>query len=118
MSYTLGGSTIRPPKSIDEANQTQYAQQKTLSGAVGRDYFGSNKRIWVLKFENCTKTDFDTINTVYQSYLTTGTTQSWVVDETNYTVSSTSVHIDLNRRSFTMPGTDYISDFDLILTEA
>lgn len=118
MSYVLGGATIRPPKSIEEGNQTQYAQQKTLSGAVGRDYFGSNKRIWVLKFENCTKTDFDTINTVYQTYLTSGTVQTWAVSETNYTVSSTNVHIDLNRRSFTMPGTDYISDFDLILTEA
>lgn len=118
MSYTLGGSTIRAPKSIDEGNQTQYAQQKTLSGSVGRDYFGSNKRVWVLRYENCSKTDFDTINTVYQTYLTSGTVQAFVSDETNYTIASTSVHIDLNKRSFSMPGSDYISDFDLILTEA
>lgn len=117
MSYTLGGATIRPPKAIDESNLTQYAQQKTLSGTVGRDYFGSNKRIWTLRFENCTKTDFDTINTVYQTYLTTGTAQTWAVSETNYTISSTSVHIDLLKRAFSIPGTDYISNFDLILTE-
>ena len=79
MSYVLGGATIRPPKSIEEGNQTQYAQQKTLSGAVGRDYFGSNKRVWVLRFENCTKTDYDTINTVYQTYLTSGTVQTWAI---------------------------------------
>lgn len=118
MSYVLGGSTIRPPKSMEEANNTQYAQKKTLSGTVGRDYFGSNKRIWVLHFENCTKTDYDTINAVYQTYLTTGVARTFVVTETNYAISSTNVHLDLNKRGFTIPGLDYISTFDVILTEA
>lgn len=118
MSYVLGGATIRSPQSIDATNMTQYAQQKALSGAVGRDYFGSNKRIWILTFENCNQTDFTAINTVYQTYLTTGTAQTFSSTETNYIIASTSVHIDLQKRSFTMAGLDYISDFDLILTEA
>lgn len=103
---------------MEEKNQTQYAQQKALSGAVGRDYFGSNKRIWTLEYENTKKAAYDTIKTIYDSYLSTGTAKSWEVTETNYAVSATTVHVDLQVRKFTMSGTDYISDFTLILTEA
>lgn len=118
MSYTLGGSTIKAPNSIEETNNTQYAQQRTLGGSIGRDYFGSNKRTWKLSYKNIQKTDFDTINTVYQTYLSTGTAQTWVSTETNYTISSTTVHINLDSRAFSVGGADYISDFTLILTEA
>lgn len=118
MSYLLSATTIRAPHSIEEQNSTQYAQQKALSGTVGRDYFGSNKRIWTLKYDNTKKADYDTINTIYQTYLSTGTAPSWQVTETNYTVSLTSVHMDLQIRKFSMSGADYISDFDLVLTEA
>lgn len=118
MSYTLDGSTIRSPMSIEESNLTQYAQQKALSGAVGRDYFGSNKRVWTLEYANTKKSDYDTINTIYQTYLSTGTARTFASTETNYTVSSTSVHMDLQVRKFNIGGTDYISDFTLVLTEA
>ncbi len=118
MAYLLSGSTIRNPHEIEESNLTQYAQQKTLSGTVGRDYFGSNKRIWTLSYENTKKADFDTINTIYQTYLSTGTAPTWQVTETNYTVNSTTVHVDLQVRKFSQSGVDYISDFNLVLTEA
>lgn len=118
MAYTLDGTAIRAPRALKETNSTQLAQNRTLAGSVTRDYFGSNKRVWSLDYNNVTKTEFDTINTIYQSYLTTGTTKSWVVSETNYTVSSTNVHVDLLVRDFSVPGTDYISNFSLILTEA
>lgn len=118
MSYILSGSTIRAPYSFDEENSTQVAQQRTLGGTIGRDYFGSNKRVWTLDYQNTKVTDFTTINTIYQTYLTTGTTVTWQVTETNYTVSSTRVHIDLLKRGFSVRGTDYLSEFTLILTEA
>lgn len=118
MSYTLSGTAIRAPLTLNEKNLTQYAQQKTLSGSVGRDYFGSNKRVWTLSYENVNATDYATIYAIYQSYLTTGSAKAWVVDETNYTVAATTVHIDLLDRGFKVGGTDYLSDFDLILTEA
>lgn len=118
MAYLLAGSTIRNPQSIDEENSTQIAQNRTLQGNVTRDLFGTNKRIWTLDYENTKKADFDTINTIYQSYLTTGTPQTFQVTETNYTVASTTVHVDLKLRSFRVGGTDYISNFSLILTEA
>ncbi len=118
MSYTLSATTIRSPKTIEESNLTQYAQQKTLSGTVGRDYFGSNKRIWTLNYETTKKADYDTIKTIYNTYLSTGTAVAFVSTETNYSVSSTNVHIDLQVRRFSMSGLDYISDFTLVLTEA
>ena len=118
MAYLLDSTTIRRPITISDTNSTQLAQNRTLDGSVTRDYFGSNKRVWVLEYENTTKTDFDAINTIYQSYLSTGTAKTWQVTETNYTVSSTTVHVDLRQRDFSVGGSDYISDFTLILTEA
>lgn len=118
MSYILAGSTIRAPHDFEESNSTQVAQNRTLSGAITRDYFGSNKRVWTLNYENCKTTDFTTINTIYQTYLSTGTAQTWQVTETNYTVASTNVHIDLIQRGFSIRGSDYLSNFTLTLTEA
>lgn len=118
MSYILAGSTIRAPHDFEEQNSTQVAQNRTLGGSITRDYFGSNKRVWVLSYENTKKTDFDIINTIYQSYLSTGSAQTWQVTETNYTISSTTVHVDLLVRGFSIRGTDYLSDFTLTLVEA
>lgn len=118
MSYLLNGSTIRRPVKLRVSNDSQSAQNRTLDGSITRDYFGSNKRVWVLSYENTTKTDFDTINTIYSSYLSTHTPQAWEITETNYTISATTVHVDLKVREFSVGGADYISDFTLTLTEA
>jgi hypothetical protein len=118
MAYLLAGTSIRSPAQLKETNSTQMAQQRVLSGAISRDYFGSNKRVWVLDYTNTKKADYDTINTIYLSYLSTATAQSWQITETNYAVSATTVHVDLQERGFSAKGTDYISDFSLILTEA
>lgn len=118
MGYLLNGSTIRSPSTFDESNSTQVAQNRTLAGNITRDYFGSNKRVWTLNYENVNITDYTTINNLYQTYLSTGTTQTWQITETNYTVSSTKVHLDLLQRSFGIKGSDYLSNFTLILTEA
>lgn len=118
MAFVLSGSNIKAPNSLSESNSTLVAQQRVLSGAVGRDYFGSNKKTWELRYTNTTKTNYDTINTIYQAYLSSGTAVTWEVTETNYTISSTSVHVDLQERGFSVGGADYISDFTLVLTEA
>lgn len=118
MSYVLNSTTIKSPNSMEEKNSTQYAQQRTLQGTVNRDYFGSNKRVWTLKYENIQKADFDTINTIYQAYLASGTAVSWLSTETNYAISATTVHINLDTRGFSVGGADYISSFTLVLSEA
>lgn len=116
--YILNGTSIRPPTSFDESNSTQMAQQRTLSGAINRDFFGSNKRVWTLNYENAQLSEFTTINTLYTNYLATANAISWQVTETNYTVASTNVHVDLQQRAFRVRGSDYLSNFSLILTEA
>lgn len=118
MAYVLDSTTIRNPYEITEENNTQFAQHKTLDGTVRRDYFGDNKRIWRLVYRNTKKADYDTIKTIYTAYLATATPINWEVTETNYTVAQTEVHVDLVERQFSVRGVDYISDFDLILTEA
>lgn len=118
MSFILDSTTIRRPSSIDEHNSSQSVQHRTLDGSISRDYFGSNKRIWTLTFQNVNATDYGTIRTIYLDYLSSEATKSWEVTETNYTVAETEVHVDLQERGFRVKGTDYLSDFDLILTEA
>ena len=118
MSWLLNGSSIRSPHQFDESNDTQAAQNRTLDGSINRDYFGSNKRVWVLDYQNTKKADYDTIKAIYTSYLSDAVAKTWQVTESNYTISETTVHVDLKERGFSVRGTDYISDFTLILTEA
>lgn len=118
MSFVLNGTTLKGPNSIQEDNSTQVAQQRTLSGAVGRDYFGSNKRVWTLEYRNANPTAYTTIQSIYTTYLSTATAMTWQSTEANYTIAATTVHVDLLTRGFSVRGASYISDFTLILTEA
>jgi hypothetical protein len=118
MAYLLNATSIRAPNSLSVSNSTQVAENRTLSGSITRDYFGSNKRIWTLNYENCNITEFNIINNLYTTYLNNGNVQTWQITETNYPVSSTTVHVDVVKREFSVKGTDYLSDFALVLTEA
>ena len=118
MAYVLSGSNIRRPTSLEVSNSTQLAENRTLQGDVTRDFFGDNKRVWVLNYRNTNSSDFTTINNIYTTYLSSGTLVTWQITETNYTVASTNVHVDLVQRGFSVKGTDYLSDFDLVLKEA
>lgn len=116
--YLLDATEIRSPYEFYETNNKQMAQNRTLDGAVNRDFFGSNKRVWVLDYRNTNVTDFNVIKAKYDAYQANGATMTWQVTDTNYSVSSTMVHVDLVERSFSIRGTSYISDFTLTLTEA
>lgn len=118
MSYILSGTTLRSPSELKEANNTQVAQKRTLDGSVNRDYFGNNKRVWYLSYDNVNSTDYATIKAIHDAYLASSTAVAWEVTETNYTISATTVHIDLVERSFGVKGSDYLSDFTLVLSEA
>lgn len=118
MAYLLDSTTIRNPINIQEQTVDQYAEQKALSGSVNRDYFGSTKRIWIFDYANTKPVDYTTIKTIVDSYKSTGATKTFESTETNYTVSSTLVHLDVVKRQFSVRGTTYISDFTLIMTEA
>jgi hypothetical protein len=119
MAFTLNGTAIKAPQTISETvDNIQYAQQRTLSGSVNRDYFGNNKRVWKLSYTNIQKTYYDVIKSIYDTYTASGTAVTWVSTETNYAISSTNVHVNIDTRGFSVGGEDYISSFTLILTEA
>jgi len=118
MAYILAGTTIRRPTSFAQSNSTQSAQNRTLDGSVSRDYFGDNKKVWRLAYKSVNPGDYATIDSIYQGYLSNPQGVTWQVSETNYTIAETHVHVDLHDRGFSIKGSDYLSDFDLILTEA
>lgn len=117
MSFILAGSQIKNPQEISESNSTQVAVQRTIRGRVNRDYFGDNKRVWKLRYQNIKGSDYTVIAAIYASHLATGAAQTWQVTETNYTIAQTNVHVDLPDRDFSVRGDSYISDVELTLTE-
>ena len=117
MSYILDSTTIRNPNNIEEQIIDQYAEQKALSGAVGRDYFGSTKRRWFFDYANTKPSDYTTIKTIVDDYKSDAVAKTFQSTESNYTIAQTTVHLDLTRRTFNVKGTSYISDFTLVLTE-
>lgn len=121
MSWLLSGTSIRKPNSMSEENSTQVAQNRTLGGSINRDYFGSNKNVFTLTYQNVNYSDWLTIRTIYLSYLSLKTAKTWQITDTNYNgaaSSSLNVHVDMLTRDFNVPGSTYLSDFVLILTEA
>lgn len=118
MAYTLSGTDLRAPTNFSEQQDSLMAQQRTLDGNKHRDYFGTLKRIWVLNYDNVNATDYATIYTLFQSYISADTPLTWQVTESNYIVSATTVHVDLRERQFNVKGSDYLSSFTLVLTEA
>lgn len=118
MSYSLAGTQIRRPTTMHENNNTQFAANRVLSGANTRDYFGDNKRIWTLTYKTLNVNDYNTLYTIYQNFLLNKSPVPLVVTEGNYPVPSMNVYIDFPDRDFSIPGSSYLSDNTLTLTEA
>lgn len=95
----------------------QYAEQRTLQGSIGRDFFGDTKNQWRLEYANTNVTDYETIKGIYDTYVSTGVAPSFECTEDNYTIASVQVHMDIEERGFTVKGSNYISDFTIILKE-
>lgn len=116
--FMLNGTSIKSPTEITEINQTINTVQRTLSGRLTRDMFGSNKRVWRLGYPLVNRQDYDVINSQYQQYLEDESPVTWRISQDNYPITTTFVHVDLIERDFSIRGSGYISAFDLILTEA
>jgi hypothetical protein len=116
--FTLGGTAIRSPNSMRETTQKQYAQQRPLSGSVNRKYYGSTKRVWELQYNNLNKTDYNTIRALYNSYLSTGTPQAFLLTSSGFTdFLSTNVHLSMPDTGFPKTATYYLTNFTLTLKE-
>lgn len=118
MSYLLNSTSIRRPTRMREDNSTQFAANRTMGGNNTRDYFGTNKKIWTLEYDNLNATDYGIINTLYQLYLTNEAPLPWQITEGLYACGLTNVLVDFQSRQFGIPGSSYLSNNTLILTEA
>lgn len=118
MAYVLSSTTIRRPVNINESDSTLVTEHKALDASVSRDYFGSNKRMWTLDYQNVNVDDYESINTIYQDYVSNSIPKSWQSTEPNNIIDITTVHVDLIQRDFTIHGYTMLSDFSLILTES
>lgn len=116
--YILENVAIKSPTTMVEEKIRTAVYRRALSGRVVADEFNSGKRIWTLHYENMQKSDFDAINNLYQSYLQDEDPMDFQIFEDNYPVAQTEVHLDLNEREFSTAGSGYLSEFNLVLTEA
>ena len=116
MSYQLAGTTIKRPTSMNWTRTSQFAQNRTLDGSVTRDYFGDDKNVWELTYENISNADYLSILALYDDYIANGVRYFETPGE-NITIGAY-VHVSVNQRSFTVGGTDYLAGFTLVLTEA
>lgn len=112
MSYKLDGTTLPTPKSFFREQIEQSGTIVTLNGYTKKDITNRKER-FTLGFEMLTQAQVSTILTIWGDQ----TTKTFEVDESNLTVSPTTVHIDIKDRSYNTKGEDYREDLKLILTE-
>jgi len=130
MAYLLDETIIKRPSNIRKEPIEVAADHITISGKTKRDItarkyryilsYGKTKRDitarkyrYILSYKNISKTDADTLVTIYNQKAVV-TFQS---TEANFPVSLRNVHVDIGDRDYLYPGSDYLSTFNLILTE-
>lgn len=112
MSYTLGSITLPNPKSFSRTLIESGASVITLNGRTKRDIINRKER-YVLGYEMLSQTNVNLILSEYNLQQA----RYFTVSETNLTIPSTLVHIDIADREYNTKGVSYREDFNLILTE-
>lgn len=112
MSYILGGTTLPQPKKavrnfIETAVENLRNNGTTTKNTINR------KEQFVLSYQNLTRSVANSILSLYE--------QDAAIDfestESNFTVATTAVLVDISSRIYPPTGTEYRQDMDLILTE-
>ena len=111
MSMILGSVTLPNPVSFEREFVESGSTNTALTGRTTKDIRNRKER-FVLKFERLTLTE---INSVLSEY-NLETTRNFSSSETNLTISSTPVHIEIDKRDY-MKGGEFRSDLTLVLTE-
>ena len=114
MSYNLGLITLPTPKRGDFTRRQieTGAGFMTLDGTTKKD-ITNRKEQYVLSYELLTQAEISSILSEYDLQ----TTRDFSVNETNLTIASTPVHIDIKDRRYNTAGDSYREDLTLILTE-
>lgn len=112
MAFLLNSQTLARPQSVTDEPVEVAITHTTISGTAKRDISARKKR-YILRYENISKSDADTILAIYNLKAVV----KFEMTETNLTVSERDVLVDLSIRDYGVPGTSYLSNFNLILTE-
>lgn len=112
MSYYLGSITLPRPKVFRKEIVEKSNKIVTLSNTTKKDITGRKYR-YILEFKYLTQSQVTSILTEYDQL----TTRNFSSDETNNTIASTPVHIEIEVREYNTPGEEYREDFVLILEE-
>ena len=114
MSYTLGTTTLprpRPGKFKTKSIETS-GSVTALNGTLKKDIV-NRKFQYVFEYEGLTIAEVASILTEHDLQAV----RNFVVDETNLTIASTSVHIEVTDREAHAGGLEYLEDLVLTLTE-
>ena len=114
MSYTLGSITLPNPKPGDfrRIQMEVGGSVLTLNGRTKKD-ITARKEQYVIYYEKLTPAEVALILSEYDLR----ETRNFAVSESNLTISSTPVHIDVTGREYNTAGEGYREDLQLILTE-
>lgn len=112
MSYTLGDTTLPTPVNFSRKYIETGSKVTTLDGTTSQDIM-NRKEEYVLEFKNLTQAEVGNILSEYNLQ----TTRNFAVSETNLTISSTPVHIDITGREYNAKGNEYREDLVMVLTE-
>lgn len=112
MSYVLGAVTLPRPHSFERQPIEKSAIVVTLNNTHKKDITG-RKEQYILGYKMLTQDEVSSI----LSERDLDTPRNFSVSETNLTISSTSVLIQVDRRIYATAGPDYLEDLTIILTE-
>jgi len=110
--YVLGSLTLPRPNSFERRYIEKSSTVVTLNNTTKRDITG-RKEQFILGFRMLSQTEINAIIAEYEM----NTSRNFSVSETNLTISSTPVHIEIDRRQYATAGPSYREDVTLILTE-
>lgn len=113
MSYLLGSITLPRPAGFQKEVIETAQKIMTLAGATKKDYTNRKYR-YVLEFKYLTQAEVSQILSEYDLQVT----RNFSSTETNNTIASTPVHIEIERREYNTPGNEYREDITLYLEEA
>lgn len=112
MAYIIGALTLPRPKAFARDTIEKSVTHELLDGTTKRDV-QNRKEKYTLEFRYLTQAQVGQILAEYNLE----TARNFQVTETNLTIASTPVLIDIRRREYNTPGNEYREDITLILEE-
>ena len=112
MSFILGAQTLLNPKSFKREFVETSASNLLIEGKTTKRVENRKER-FTLTYQNLTAAQASSILSEYD----TDETRLFQVTESNLTIATTKVHIDVSTRNYPLTGKAYRHDLTLVLTE-